>query len=114
MNGNKPYFHNNWKLFKDADESFFMPHTFFEVMAWKVDGWELPSSVECLIRTTHLKTKKVKEYVYKRRSMAKKRIKKLLNSGTHDFCITTHDVQAFYGPFIYGEGSQELDEEFNL
>ena len=94
----QPYYPNNWDLYKDADESMFEPHMFYEVMDWKVAGWELPSSIDCIIRTTHLKTKKVKEYVYKRRHNAEKKIVKLLNSRTHEFCVTTHESQHYIGP----------------
>ena len=45
MNGKKPYFPNNWKLFKDAPSEAFEPHPFIEVMEWKVAGWELPADV---------------------------------------------------------------------
>jgi hypothetical protein len=98
MNGKKPYFPNNWREYKDADPDSFIPHTFFEVMEWKVAGWELPSSVDCIIRTTHLKTKKVKEHVYKRRAFAERKILQLLESKTHEFCVTTHESQHYIGP----------------
>ena len=42
-------FPNNWKAYKDAPDDMFEPHTFEEVMDWKVAGWELPSSGNCLI-----------------------------------------------------------------
>ena len=82
-------------------------------MAWKVEGWELPSSIECLIRTTHLKSKKVKEYVYKRRSSATNRIKKLITARTHEFCITTHEVQAHYYP-REDEPLFDIDEDIDF
>lgn len=94
----KPYFHNNWQRYKDADEEMFEPHTFFELMHWKVAGWELPSDVYCIIRTTHLSTMKVDEFVYKRQINAEKKVVQLLKDQTHEFCITTHDAQHFIGP----------------
>ena len=53
------YYPNNWEHYKDAPDEMFEPHTFEEVMSWKVAGWELPSSVCCIIRAetvsyTHL------------------------------------------------------------
>ena len=108
MSGKKPYFPNNYDLYKDADPEMFMPHTFFEVMEWKVAGWELPSSVDCIIRTTHLESKKVKEHVYKRRHAAENKIKQLLNSKTHDLCITTHDAQHYIGPRPEDHDDEEL------
>ena len=41
----KPYYPNNWEAYKEAPDEMFEPHTFEEVMSWKVAGWELPSSV---------------------------------------------------------------------
>lgn len=76
----------------------FEPCSFLEMMEWKVAGWELPSSVDCIIRTTHLKTGKVKEYVYKRRHAAENKIKQLINQKTHEFCVTTHESQHYIGP----------------
>ncbi len=48
MNGKKPYHPNNWKMFKDAPDEAFHPHTFEEIMEWKVAGWELPADVACI------------------------------------------------------------------
>jgi hypothetical protein len=94
----KPYFANNWQEFKDAHPSQFIPHTFEEVMDWKVAGWELPSSVDCIIRTTHLETKKVKEFVYKRRAYAENKILQLLQDKTHEFTVITDEKQHYVGP----------------
>lgn len=94
----QPYFPNNWDEYKACDPEMFVPHTFLEVMEWKVAGWELPSSIDCIIRTTHLETKRVKEYVYKRRSFAERKIKQLINDKTHEFCVTTHESQHYIGP----------------
>ena len=100
MSGKKkrPYFPNNWKEIHDADPEMFLTHSFLEVMQLKLQGWELPSSVNCIIRTTDLDTKQVKEYVYKRQSAADNKIKKLLTTKTHEFTIVTHDTQHYVGP----------------
>ena len=113
MSGKKPYFPNNWKEFKDASPEMFIRHTFLEMMAWKVDGWELPASVDCIIRATHKKTKKTKEYIYQRNHAAKLRILKLLQEQTHDFCLTTHDAQVTNEDFriLYLPREDDDDEE---
>ena len=46
----KPYYPNNWEAYKAAPDEAFVPHTFEELMSWKVAGWELPSS--CLLYTS--------------------------------------------------------------
>lgn len=108
MNGKKkPEFPNNWQLYKDADPENFEPHMFFEVMEWKVAGWELPSSIDCIIRATHLKTKRVDEYVYKRRHAAENKIRQLLNDKTHEFCVTTHEAQHYIGPALDESGDND-------
>ena len=81
MSKKKPYYHNNWQGYKDADDSFFLAHEFDEFMEWKVHQWELPSSVVCIIRETDAKTKKVKEHVYSKQSYAIKKIHKLMDQG---------------------------------
>ena len=94
----KKYFPNNWKLYKDAPSELYVDHLYEEVMDWKVAGWELPRDVYCIIRATHLKTKKVKEYVYKRPAAADKKLVEFCKAKTHDLCITTHECQQYIGP----------------
>ena len=53
-------------MFKDAPDEAFHPHTFEEIMEWKVAGWELPADVACIIRTTNLKNFKTKENLKKK------------------------------------------------
>jgi hypothetical protein len=77
----KPYFHNNWSKLKDVPDELFDSIEYDEFMEWKVGGWELPSSVCCIIRETDSKTKKVKEYVYSKPSAAKKRVNTLMDQG---------------------------------
>jgi hypothetical protein len=69
MGKKKPYLPNNWDEYKNADDDAFIPHTFEEIMSWKVAGWELPASVVCIIRKTDIETKKTVEYTYSRRTV---------------------------------------------
>tara|TARA_R100000742_G_C4194558_1_gene25562 strand:- start:117 stop:353 length:237 start_codon:yes stop_codon:yes gene_type:complete len=57
----------------------FYDHSYVDFMNWKVAGWQLPSSVVCIIRECDQKTKKVKEHVYSKRSYAFKKINKLMD-----------------------------------
>ena len=87
----KKYFPNNWQRYKDEPDSFYslggnVFHTFEDIMEWKVGGWELPSSVACIIRVNNSKTGKVKEYVYSRPKAALKFCNKLMDEG-HEFTI---------------------------
>jgi HD-like signal output (HDOD) protein len=92
MSKSKDYFPNNWQEYKDADESHFIPHTFEEVMSWKVGGWELPSSVCCVIRVTDIKTKKVTEHVYQRRGAAQQKVDQLVNTPDIEFTVADHEA----------------------
>ena len=87
--GSKKYFPNNWQKFKDAPEELFMPHTYEEIMDYKIQAWELPSNICCLIREADLKTKQVKEYVYQRRSAAEKKVKQLMGKDGIEFTVCT-------------------------
>ena len=94
----KPYFDNNWQEYKDAPDDLFVPHTFEEVMHWKVGGWELPSSVCCVIRATDLDTHKVKEYVYRKRSAAQNKVNELINARNVEFVVADHESIHFLSP----------------
>ena len=67
-------------------------------MEWKVAGWELPSDIACIIRTTNLKTRKTKEFVYKRQHAAEQKVLDLMDAKTHEFTVCTHDSIHYVGP----------------
>lgn len=87
----KDYFPNNWQEFKDADDDNFIPHTFEELMSWKVAGWELPASVCCIIRVTDIKTKKVAEYTYQKHRSAQDKVNSLINTPDVEFTVVDHE-----------------------
>ena len=88
----KQYFPNNWQEYKDADDDNFIPHTFEEIMSWKVGGWELPSSVCCVIRVTDIDTKKVTEHVYQKHSAAQSKVDQLINMPNVEFTVADHQA----------------------
>lgn len=92
------YFPNNWDEYKQAPDDMFIPHTFEEIMTWKVAGWEIPSSVCCIIRTTDRRSRKVKEYVYQRLSDARKKVSVLVNDPDIDIAICDHESIHFLTP----------------
>ena len=87
----KKYFPNNWKAYKDSPDAFFLPLEYDEFMDWKINGWEIPSSVACIIREQDIKTGKVTEHVYSRLSNANKRANKIMKEGKSEFLVCTHD-----------------------
>ena len=90
------YYPNNWQEYKDAPDEMFEPHTFEEIMSWKVAGWELPGSVCCIIRA-NTKSGKIKEYVYQKQHAAENKISKLMKSG-NEFVVCTDDQLHFISP----------------
>ncbi len=64
MTNKKKYFPNNWKAYSQSPDSFFIPLTYDEFERWKINGWMLPSSVDCIIREEDIKTGTISEKVY--------------------------------------------------
>ncbi len=92
----KKYFPNNWSLYKDSDDSMFIPHEYDEFMSWKVGGWEIPSSVCCIIRESDPVTKKVKEHVYSRPQSAMKFVQKLMDEGKEFTICDEEQIHQMY------------------
>ena len=90
------YYPNNWQEYKDSPDEFFEPHTFEEVMSWKVAGWELPSSICCIIRANTHKGK-IKEFVYQKRSAAEAKVQALMHEGV-EFTVCTDEAIHFVSP----------------
>jgi hypothetical protein len=87
----KKYFPNNWQAFKDQPAEFYYQIPYDEFMDWKMAGWELPSSIACIIREQDLKTGKVKEYAYNTLRGANKRAAKIMKESKSEFLVCTHD-----------------------
>ena len=85
----KPYYPNNWEAWHDMPEDFLHTPTFEEFEDWKLRGWELPSSVCCIIRV-NTKTGKIKEYVYQKTHAAEERILKL-KAENLEFTVATEN-----------------------
>ena len=105
----KPYFPNNWDAINECHESFFFPIPFDELMDWKVGGYEIPSSIDSIIREHNLETGKVTEYVYRTLEGGKKRAKKIMAEGKSEFVVCTHD-QVHY---VYPEETQYKEEDYD-
>ena len=88
----REYYPNNWQEYKDLDDDNFIPHTFEELMSWKVANWELPSSVVCIIRVRNSDTYKVTEHVYSKRSAAQAKVDKLINTPGIEFTVVDHEA----------------------
>jgi len=83
------YYPNNWKAYKDSPDDMFIDHSYEEFMAWKIDGWELPNSVTCIIRAEE--GGKIKEYTYQTQGHAKRKIEQLVKK-RHNFVVCDNDA----------------------
>lgn len=106
MSKNK-YYPNNWSAINSAPDEMFPTIAFEEFMEWKVGGWEMPSTVACMIRTQNLDTGKVKEYTYQRAEFARRKVRKLMNEGECDITVCTHDAVHF----IYPDDEEFQDDD---
>mgnify|MGYP003143519971 FL=1 len=87
----KPYFPNNYEAVRNCPSEWFPPVSFDEFMDWKIGGYEIPSSINCIIREKNLRTGKVKEYVYQRPTAAKNKCIEIMDIGESEFIVCNSD-----------------------
>ena len=102
----KPYYPNNWQEFKNTPAEWFESITYDEFMDWKIGGWEMPTSVACMIRETNKRTGKVKEYVYQREHAARNKAREIMRTGESEFVVCTRDQIHFMTPKL-----EEIDDK---
>ena len=88
----KPYYPNNIEEYRQAPAEWFDQIPFDEFMDWKCAGWELPSSVSCIVREHNLKTGKVKEYVYSKDGAAKNKVRAIMNEGESSITVCNRET----------------------
>ena len=98
MTKKKRYYPNNWAAYKECPDKFFHSLSFDEFFEWKVAGWELPSSVACIIRERNQITGKVKEYTYSRVGDAKNKCRAIMDIGESEFTVCTPEAVHFMEP----------------
>ena len=104
MTKKKPYYPNNWKKLKDVPDELFESIGYDDFMNWKIGGYEIPSSICCIIRERNLKTGKIKEHVYSRGSAARRKIKQLVDAGETEFTVVDDEqVNHLYPKYIDDE-----------
>ena len=105
----KPYYPNNYEAIKQCPDSFFFQIPFDEFMDWKIFGYEIPSSIDSIIREHNLETGKVTEYVYRTIDGGKKRAKRIMEEGKSEFVVCTHD-QVHH---VYPEETEQQEEHYD-
>jgi len=103
----KKYFPNNWEAIADTPSSFFGDIPFEQFMEWKLEGWEIPSSVAAIIREHNLKTGKVTEYVYQRHYAAQNKCKEIMRKGESEFLVCGVDEIHYMEPRFLLENKDE-------
>ena len=98
MTKKKRYYPNNWAAYKESPDNFFISIPYDEFFEWKVSGWELPSSVSCIIREHNQVTGKVKEYTYSRAGDAKNKCRAIMDIGESEFTVCTPEAVHFMEP----------------
>ena len=97
----KKYFPNNYDRVAKCPAEWFESIPFDDFMSWKMDGWEIPASHNCIIRTINCKTGKIKEFVYQQRKSARKKVAKLIADQEEEFIVCTHDFIQHLKPLEY-------------
>ena len=91
------YFPNNWKAYKESPDQFFIPLTYNDFFNWKVMGWALPSSIDCIIREET--NGKITEKVYSQSKAARKYLETAMqtkNPKTTYTIVNQDAVQVLY------------------
>ena len=94
----KKYFPNNYDAVAGCPAEWFPGIPFDEFMDWKIGGFEIPSSVNCIIRETRIDTGEVTEYVYQSAGHAKRRARQIMNEGVSEFVVATAEELHYLRP----------------
>ena len=94
----KKDFPNNWEAYKEAPAEYFESLPFEQFMSWKCEGWEIPSSVVCLIREEDHSTGKIKEYIYQRPQAAKNKVNAIMDMGVSTITVINGDTMHHLEP----------------
>jgi len=105
------YFPNNWKAYKESEDSFFIPLSYRDFFNWKVMGWALPSSVACIIREET--DGKITERVYSQSGSAQKYIRSAMKTKNPKTTYTIVDDSAVQVMYPLNKHDQYKDLEVN-
>lgn len=105
----KKYFPNNWKEYHSAPPEWFESLPYEQFMDWKIAGWQLPSSVECIIREENLETGKFTEHVYQRPHAAQKKVRAIMDEGVSAITLVSGDSIHYLEPKFLLEDEDGTD-----
>ena len=106
----RKYFPNNYDAVAQTPSEYFSDYlpTFEEFMDWKIGGYELPSSINCIIRETRCDTGEVTEYVYNTAGHAKRKATQIMNEGVSEFVVATAEQLHYLRPEFIEEYDDPL------
>ncbi len=93
MTNKRRYYPNKVKRLRAIPAHMFEPIEYEEFVQWKLEGWEIPSNVLCIIREQDTKSGKVREFTYKREHAARKKTKEIMDAGNHFTICTANELQ---------------------
>tara|TARA_R100000008_G_scaffold68334_1_gene45544 strand:+ start:483 stop:824 length:342 start_codon:yes stop_codon:yes gene_type:complete len=85
----KKYFPNNYDAIARCPSEWFHAIPFDEFMDWKIHGYEIPSSINSIIREKRLDTGEITEYVYQSAGRAKNKARQIMDEGVSEFIVAT-------------------------
>ena len=88
----RKYYPNNWKDIQKCPDNYFPSLEYWELVDWKIHGYELPSSYYGIIRVYDLETGKVSEHSYKSEYHALNKLKSARSHKTKAVLATMEGV----------------------
>ncbi len=93
MTKKKRYYPNKVARLRAVPAEYFEPCDYDDFMTWKLEGWQIPNEVLCIIREHDPKSGKVREFTYKREHAAKKKTREIMDAGNHFVLCTANSLQ---------------------
>ena len=84
-------FPNNFEAIQEAPDEIFEQCSVEDFFDWRVGGWDIPSSVMCIMRAEHKDTGRITEHVYSTAGHARNRLLKYMKTGEYQVTIANHD-----------------------
>ena len=93
MTNKRRYYPNKVKRLRAVPAEMFEPCDYEDFMAWKLEGWQIPDNVLCIIREQDVKSGKIREFTYKREHAARKKTREIMDAGNHFTICTANELQ---------------------
>ena len=86
----RKYYPNNWDAIKNCPANYFPAMEYDDFAAWKIHGYQIPSSHYSIVRIENKDEGTFEEYTYKTEHHTKMRLKKEAGTNT-EITIATDD-----------------------